>query len=101
MPEKRHDDAWFDNAAKSFVVSLRWAAIILAVGGALGYVSDLLSLIRPSQLRARERRKPSLPRGNPSFRHFSQDLRTRAFEMFPFPSLSTCAKLTMNGAAAD
>ena len=38
MPEKRHDDAWFDRAAKSFVMSLRWAAIILAVGGALGYV---------------------------------------------------------------
>ena len=37
-PEKRHDDAWFDKAAKSFVMSLRWAAIILAVGGALGYV---------------------------------------------------------------
>ncbi len=29
---------WFDKAAKSFVMSLRWAAIILAVGGALGYV---------------------------------------------------------------
>jgi hypothetical protein len=38
MPEKRHDDAWFDKAAKGFVMSLRWAAIILAVGGALGYV---------------------------------------------------------------
>jgi hypothetical protein len=38
MPENRHDDAWFDKAAKSFVRSLRWAAIILAVGGALGYV---------------------------------------------------------------